>query len=452
MTGRCILGTGFHQDGKKFHPDLCSSCVCQNGTSICQRNTCPVLECPVELQKKTQGECCAECPPIEEVRSNCYYNNKLYDNHQEWELNPCRSCKCNNGEIRCAEIKCPVTKCRPNETLVTPSGQCCSKCVGSDGVCTVFGDPHYKTFDGKFFSFQGSCKYLLTSDCTNQSFSIRVTNDGHNTKFASWTKTVTLKLGNTKVNLGQKKRIKVNGNKVKLPFLTKEELKIKRFEDDLIIVETNIGVKILWDGKSYLQVQTPVKYTNKLCGLCGNFNGISRDDLITRRGINVTDKEVGKFANSWRVGGIKACTRPRENVMKKRPCTHKRMTSCRAIKNSDVFGACDSRLNPHYYFEACRMDMCECPEGNCYCDSFAAYARECQRLGVSLPNWRQNTNCLKDSSSSQITNSISQIVTTRPQPHQRHRNRIRKPNHFSQQKPKPIVIPNISRRTPPPLL
>lgn len=63
-----------------------------------------------------------------------------------------------------------------------------------DGVCTVFGDPHYRTFDGKFFSFKGACKYQLVSDCVGHSFSIRVTNDARSTRSSAWTKTIALKV------------------------------------------------------------------------------------------------------------------------------------------------------------------------------------------------------------------------------------------------------------------
>ena len=79
-------------------------------------------------------------------------------------------------------------------TSVVFSGECCPACAPipkaaaiGEGVCTVFGDPHYKTFDGKIFNFQGSCKYLLTKDCSvkdhnsSQAFSIRITNDARDT-------------------------------------------------------------------------------------------------------------------------------------------------------------------------------------------------------------------------------------------------------------------------------
>ena len=66
--------------------------------------------------------------------------------------------------------------------------------LAGHGVCTVFGDPHYRTFDGMFYSFQGSCKYQLASDCVGRTFSIRVTNDARGTKTSAWTKTVSIKV------------------------------------------------------------------------------------------------------------------------------------------------------------------------------------------------------------------------------------------------------------------
>ena len=71
----------------------------------------------------------------------------------------CETCHCmSNGQSKCQAIKCP--SCPPGAQRVQRGGQCCPSC---DGVCTVFGDPHYRTFDGRVFNFQGSCKYLLAT-------------------------------------------------------------------------------------------------------------------------------------------------------------------------------------------------------------------------------------------------------------------------------------------------
>lgn len=39
------------------------------------------------------------------------------------------------------------------------------------------------------------------------------------------------------------------------------------------------------------------------------------------------------------------------------------------------------------------MDMCDCPTQSCYCESFAAYAHECERNGVKLLDWRDLAGC-----------------------------------------------------------
>jgi hypothetical protein len=180
--------------------------------------------------------------------------------------------------------------------------------VEKSQVCTVFGDPHYKTFDGKFFSFQGTCKYQLTADCETHSFSIRVTNDAQSSGVAhsSWTKTITFKMVGIKINLGQRFRVKVNGTKVELPYAYEGLVHINKTEDEEIVVNTNLGIKIIWNGYSnYLQVEAPVSYKRKLCGLCGNYDNIWRNDLTSRSGLNIHENDIQKFADSWRVGGPK---------------------------------------------------------------------------------------------------------------------------------------------------
>lgn len=228
----------------------------------------------------------------------------------------------------------------------------------------------------------------------NNTFSIRVTNDARKTKFSSWTKTVTLKLGQVKVNLGQKKRVKVDGHRIQLPY-NKNSLYITK-ADNLINVTTNIGIQLLWDGVHFLQVQASATYKEKLCGLCGNYNKIIRDDLKSRKGFNYTDNNVWSFANSWKVGGTKACARKDENFTRNPICRpkNKYWHICKQLNETNLFGNCDTRLNPSNYIESCKKDMCECPNGKCYCESFAAYAHECKRVGAELStHWQSATLC-----------------------------------------------------------
>lgn len=261
----------------------------------------------------------------------------------------------------------------------------------------AFGDPHYKTFDGKIYSFQGVGRYQFTADCEHRNFSIRVANvyQNKNTKTSTLTKRVAIKAGKIRINLGQNSRVKVNGEKVSFPFVIENKLRIERNKEDMTVNLLN-GIKILWTGKSFLEVTVPASYKNKLCGLCGNFNSNVQDDLKLRRGGVVKDSEVLAFGSSWCVGPKPACTKQAKQTSKIRPCKPKRVEKnpCKYLMSSELFSGCDSKLNYNKYYKACTMDMCECPNGKCYCESFMAYARECERLGVDVQNWKTQSYCV----------------------------------------------------------
>ncbi|XP_061402292.1 BMP-binding endothelial regulator protein, partial [Musca vetustissima] len=466
LTGKCIFTKRIFHDKIQFMPDRCTNCTCSNGTSICERKTCPILECSPEYQE--MDGCCPRCISAE-VRSECIVNGVTYQNNDTWNVDTCRSCRCMGGNIRCSEMRCPAVKCRSNEELKVLPGECCPKCIETAGTCTVFGDPHFKTFDGKFFSFQGSCKYLLASDCYDKTFSIRLTNDGRQTKRSSWAKTVTLKMRGIRVNLGQKQRVKVNGTRVALPYSSGPITSIEKLSES-IMLKTELGLSIEWDGNNYLQVTVPSSFKNRMCGLCGNYNGWTRDDLTSRDGVNHT--EAWRFANSWKVGGPKACSRKQENIAVEPTCKQRKSNAlCRPLLVSEVFGDCDSTVNPENYHDACKMDVCDCPTGMCHCDSFAAYARECQRLGVRLPDWRSATACPHGQWKRDFNTTLKMLranpyygdlrfLQNLPKPknrkhkleeQQHQHNQLLQRDFINKHVPKNLLISKSPDRTPPPL-
>jgi hypothetical protein len=152
-----------------------------------------------------------------------------------------------------------------------------------------------------------------------------------------------------KINLGQKMRIKVNGHKVTAPYRLEGKVTVNKTEDSLT-VETNVGVRVLWDGTSFLEVSAPASYKGRLCGLCGNFNLAARDDFTTRRGRLVLDPD--KFGTSWRVGGKRACTRPDTQSQCRHQGSHKSMENIRHCGPlQTVFSACHKTLNFMTYLQ-----------------------------------------------------------------------------------------------------
>lgn len=257
----------------------------------------------------------------------------------------------------------------------------------------VFGDSHYKTFDGKMYRFQGSGKYQLVSDCRGHIFTIRVASE-YKRNFSVLTKRVSIKIGDTRLNLGQKNRIKVNGKRIReLPFKKEGRLRIEKTAEYTHVVLFN-GVKILWSGKSFLEITVPITYKGKLCGLCGNFNSNVQDDLKMRKGPVVNDSQIFQFGSSWCVGRNCPKRKPKQCKVRGRYPIGKNL--CKYLTSTELFNGCDSKLNYSQYFKACLMDMCDCPSGKCYCESLTAYAQDCQRLGVNVHHWKRNSYCTGD--------------------------------------------------------
>ncbi|XP_060698750.1 kielin/chordin-like protein isoform X3 [Hemiscyllium ocellatum] len=399
ICNECVVEAENHRvsDGETWTDsvDECITCSCNLGHIECHIKECLSVICHDGLIKvRSPGQCCYEC---QDPRMSCSYQGQKYQSNQHWEVDECTTCTCISGQVHCQTEHCPPVSCSSDESPVLIPGMCCPHCIPRPATCMVFGDPHYLTFDRKMIHFQGACSYVLAEDCKGGDFSIHVTNDDRGRKGVSWTKEVTVLIGELIVQLLQDWVVMVDGRSVSLPFLKEPYIYIERRANS-VLLNTNIGVKVLWNGKSHLEVSLPGTYKGQVCGLCGNFNNYPQDDMRIRSGQIVTSEAT--FGNSWKVHSNNQSRLLCPDAEDIDPCKQagyrarkEANAKCKILK-SKVFERCHAVVPPEMFFSSCVYDLCACGSNidDCLCDALEAYASQCREASLVL-NWRSPTLC-----------------------------------------------------------
>ena len=124
-----------------------------------------------------------------------------------------------------------------------------------------------------------------------------------------------------------------------------------------MILKTTFGLKVIWDGDSYLEVTIPPWMKNRVCGLCGNYNGIQNDDFIGKDGGLYYD--ANEFAETWRLGKGRTCGKSKSSPMKvlrHRSLCDKNMKRKRraeaecSILRSNAFAPCRAKVDVGPYY------------------------------------------------------------------------------------------------------
>ncbi|XP_045684838.1 BMP-binding endothelial regulator protein isoform X3 [Phyllostomus hastatus] len=349
----CVFEGVQYREGEDFQPEgnKCTKCSCIGGRTRCVREVCPILSCPRHLSHVPPGQCCPKCLGQRKVFDlpfgSCLFRSDVYDNGSSFLYDNCTACTCRDSTVVCKR------KCSRPGSCDKGTEACCEECLlrvpPEDIKVCKFGSKIFR--DGEMWSSVNcticACVKGRTECRKKQCAPISSCPQG-----------------------------KILNRKGCCPICTE-------------------SLEISWDGDSFVEVMAAPHLKGKLCGLCGNYNGHKRDDLIGGDGNFKFD--VDDFAESWRVESNEFCNRPRrkpapelcQGAVRVKLRAHR---ECQKLKSWE-FQPCHSTVDYATFYRSCVTDMCECPvHKNCYCESFLAYARACQREGIGV-HWEPQQSC-----------------------------------------------------------
>ncbi|KAL8220175.1 UNVERIFIED_CONTAM: hypothetical protein K2H54_040035 [Gekko kuhli] len=272
------------------------------------------------------------------------------------------------------------------------------------GNSWVFGDPHYVTFDGVTFDYEGDCRYTLSKYCGPSGklpgFAIKAENQRRGSTAASWARLVELEVEGEIITIaaGQYGKVQVNGILVNLPIVLPSGKVYAYFSGSSAILQTDFGLFVSYDWSYYVSVSVPETYSGLLCGLGGNFNGNQSDDFRTPKGSVVQDAVA--FADSWKDAG---CSSQGPAAGLPSTCSetelaqYRSQNRCGLLSNvSGPFKECYDPAGSQAHVESCVRDMCV-THGNpqTLYDILRSYAQQCQIRGIAIYSWREIAGCGK---------------------------------------------------------
>nr|XP_040016199.1 mucin-5AC [Gasterosteus aculeatus aculeatus] len=315
--------------------------------------------CPDGLVSDGAGRC------INETSCPCLHNGNAYQPGETLTVD-CNTCYCSGRKFTCTTNKC-------------------------NGVCGIYGDGHYITFDDKRFDFSGDCEYTLLQDyCgtsqSNGSFRIITENVPCGTTGATCSKTIQIFLRDNEYQLKDETFQMVKGSGQVLPG------QIHKMGIYLVVM-IKPGLVIMWDKKTSLFIKLDPRFQGQVCGLCGNYDGNSKNEFTTRSEETVADVLV--FGNSWKVSS--SC--PNAKVLTD-ACASNRYRAAWSQRQCsiiirDTFKSCHSQVDPGPYYDSCVRDSCACDTGGdceCLCTAVASYAKACNEAGACV-HWRTPKLC-----------------------------------------------------------
>ncbi|KAJ8245393.1 hypothetical protein GJAV_G00270270 [Gymnothorax javanicus] len=276
---------------------------------------------------------------------------------------------------------CPPT-CTFEKECLGSNLHCLDGCYCPDAECSVTGDSHVSTFDGRMFLHSGACQYVLAKSRGSGRFTLTLqyVPCGESQEYACM-HSVTLVMDEDvshQVTLSREGEVLIGINQAaSLPYKD-DTVEVRRLTTAFTSLKTAFGLRLQLDrggGRLYLQLDS--SWRGQTLGLCGTFNGNLRDDFLSPSGMIEGTPQL--HANAWKVSS--ACTTP-VNVPIIDPCEMNQQnvfyaSMCDVI-SEELFRPCHAYVSPAVYHQQCRFQACRCGRP-CLCAALAHYARICAK-------------------------------------------------------------------------
>jgi len=343
------------------------------------------------------------------------------------EDNTCDECKIVLGLFVCLNDPCDGNPCGGKGRCVRDKSKdegfrcrCLPGFRGDDclekipaGHCAATGDPHYKTFEDGLIHFQGACTYTLVETINSgrnlgfnrPHFKIIVKNQPTSFNAAvTVLEYVEIYVYGHVIRLEQERRMYVDGHPIGLGYTEPnlERFSVEPFGTDIRVKLAN-GVRVRYNGRRDLFVKVPGTYFETVQGICGNFDGDSSNEFVTKQGVDVSGRRnrYTLVGESWLVGDANNIVCDRFGDATQKVCAAEDLRTFRAndhcgilTDDEGVFADCIQRSPKmaEAIFENCVQDSCQDNPQKALCASLEQLATFCETHDMYV-DWRTEELC-----------------------------------------------------------
>ncbi|KAI5278522.1 Mucin-5Ac [Manis pentadactyla] len=324
-----------------------------------------------------------------------------------WPMPNCSQATCKGNNVitlqprPCPQEQKPTCANGYPAVRMTEQDSCCPQ-YQCQCVCSGWGDPHYITFDGTYYTFLDNCTYVLVQQIVPVYGHFRVLIDNYfcnSLDGLSCPRSIIVEYQQDRVVLTRRPVLGVLtnqiifNNEVVQPGFQKNGIVVSQIGIKMYVTVPGIGLQVMFTGLVF-SVEVPFsKFANNTEGQCGTCTNDRRDECRLPGGTVVAS--CSDMSGHWKVPNPNqtSCLGPPPTPSTAWPMTPPTQAPCLPSPICQLIfqQSCYTVVPPEPYFQGCVFDQCYMPASDMMCSSLELYASLCASHGVCI-DWRGWTN------------------------------------------------------------